>query len=692
MRFLRVIFFVLFVYAMVVTPVAQAVNTITVTATIPPNATTVNASLTISSPEEPLPQDTEFTVTLSYEASYAGSYPFTLQGSWGLGTIDLLATPTVSSVEFVPGSAGLGYGNVVPVVDALQRTITWEMPSFPSSAGTQTVSFRLKTTHSYTGNQTVTFPVGAASISPVTTPVDTKTITYQYLTPPATPTPTPTAIPVATATATPDSSTATNTASTPTPIPTVVAESQTLQKIELQNIQATSAQFAVFFSGASTLKILYGTSATDLNASLTYTEPKATHFPVLTRLESQTRYYLQLIELTTGKPQSEVFTFITASSDPTFGASASPMEVIISRNGTVVAQNIISTDRSFVQSLSVPEKSILDIHLALPDAQTVKALTTEVRAKGVLGIMTDALAADEVVSSLSEMEQLNDTIFAAKVKMPADIGDYELVSHIQYQNGILIEYVLSTIQVVDSFTVYDSRTRQPLENASVYVKRFNAFTQLYESLPASYGFSHNPSYTQTNGKIDITLLPGKYTAQVQYFSYASQEVEFAVLTNGKLSLPDVYLDPQRNVYVTFFMHFVPLVSRISHEAWHFTVQLSYSTQMAHFLLMFMSFMCFSAIVYVLLMCQYPQIHLSELLYMHRKKMTRKFASIVIFLFLKCVFLLAEVTLAISCLYAYLFFTYLSSAYGITLALLCAVTIILLLTADFISLYVQKKRN
>lgn len=669
--------------------VLAAQDDIVVTATISPNATTVHTAISVAPTSFPLQQETVVTVTIQYSATYVGSFPLTLQGSWGEGTLDTQSMPTIHSAEYVAASASTGYGGAVPVVDLNQRTVTWHIASFSSAASPQTVSFQIKTTSAYTGPLTVSFPVEASILSPVTSPIASKTIEYKYVfAPVSTATPTPSSDSSATPTVSPLS--VAETTVSPTPLPTAVSQ---ISVIKLVAVQSTGAHIGIGFSAPSAAVIEYGTHYDALTSRKRYRDLLKTHTVFLTDLLPQTQYYFRVRAVDTGLPLSEVYTFTTAGNEQPFTQEKdSPLSLVITRKGTVIAQDLVLGNREFVSTVPVAKNSIIDVYLEVPDATDIADITAAIRVKGVLGIVSDVLAQEETVSSVSHLTKIGDTHYSVKLKVPAESGQYELVGQLTYLSGGFQEQVLSHLEIKNSFTVLDGRTTEPLENATVYIERFNTNTQLFEPFPEMYGLSHNPAFTGTDGTLDVTLLSGKYRARVSHFTYEDTVVEFLVSLDNTVALPTVILQPKYGAFITFFAHTVPVITALLREVWQYCMSLSYSKQLLHFLLLGMGINCAAAIVYVWFIYHYPAFQLSELMYFHRKRMRTEFISLILFVLLKLVFWIAETGMMISMVYAYLFSLSFGLRVGLTLGILCLTTFTLYVSCEVIAAYLRHRKN
>src|SRR5579871_59136 len=267
----------------------------------PDSATTVNQN-----------QNIIFTITYGSHLFYAT--PMTLVASWGQGTINGQGSPSVNIADYVVGSASNAYNNTAPVVDTVNRTITWSITSFPSQTTNQTVSFTLQTNTSYTGALTVTFPATAhLSVSNVTIPDQTETMTYQYnpaITPSPTPGPTntPTPGPTATPSISPEPT------NTPTPIPQTFPP---VTNVAVETISSTDATVVVTTTTTTSMFLTYGTSQQFLTLTSDIVRGKQHRFH-LTNLHPQTNYYFRANEKTdTENISTELFIFKTSATSST---------------------------------------------------------------------------------------------------------------------------------------------------------------------------------------------------------------------------------------------------------------------------------------------------------------------------------------------------------------------------------------
>src|SRR5579859_3672093 len=149
---------------------ADITQNIAVSATINPHAS--DFQFAISATPNALTSVNQFqniiyTITYGSHLSYAT--PITIVGSWDKGTIQGQSSPSVDIANYVIGSATNAYNNTIPVIDTVNKTITWTITSFPANTTSQTVGFTLQTNADYASSQTVTFPaIAHLSVTGVT--------------------------------------------------------------------------------------------------------------------------------------------------------------------------------------------------------------------------------------------------------------------------------------------------------------------------------------------------------------------------------------------------------------------------------------------------------------------------------------------------------------------------------------------
>src|SRR5258708_4683784 len=266
-------------------PVYAVTGDIQVSATVPPLVSQFDLVLESSSSTSPLVQNTTIPFTVTYGSHSTANLPMAIQVSWNKGVLDTDTQTQVDIVEYSEGTAGQAYGDTSPVIDLVNKTITWNIASFPAGLSNQQLTFGMHTNTAYTGTQKVKFAVNGQFIQPAVGGKTTIYRSYTYVPPiqTATPTPSPSPSPVATPTlvATPSAAT------TPPPQPFPFSS------LNLSNISDTKMNLFVSASRPFMAKLAYGTAPTSLTNKIIAGTPDTSQAFLLTGFTPQTRYYFK---------------------------------------------------------------------------------------------------------------------------------------------------------------------------------------------------------------------------------------------------------------------------------------------------------------------------------------------------------------------------------------------------------------
>lgn len=113
-------------------PLALAAN-VTLNATVPASPTDFSASIQALDSGNNVPQGSTLSYEITYGSDLSTATNLTVEASWSRGTISGDSSPSVTIVDYVIGSANDAYNNTAPVVDTINRTITWNIASFPAN-------------------------------------------------------------------------------------------------------------------------------------------------------------------------------------------------------------------------------------------------------------------------------------------------------------------------------------------------------------------------------------------------------------------------------------------------------------------------------------------------------------------------------------------------------------------------------
>jgi len=507
---------------------------IIVSATVPADPNDFTDSITQITSGTTFNQNEEIEFQINYGSSLTYAASLTVIASWSQGTISGQGSPSVDILEYVTGSAGNAYGSTPPVIDTVNRTITWSISSFPASTLNQTVNFKLKTTSGYTGSSNVGFTVSEhLEPSGTSTPENSISLTYSYSSP-ITPTPTSTPTPASTSTST----TATST-STPTPTQSPIVKPK-FQKIEIREISQISAFVFITTSKETKKTVKYGKVISALNQSINTSLTKAS-LATLNDLETNTRYYFQItaVDSSGNKITSDIYTFKTASS---------PFEIFIDENSLIVVSNqsilsMINQSSSvnipIIKNnfLVIPKKTMFKFKFFLKNRALVKNIQVILRNKKIL-------EASENLETIETIEIESGAYEGTLTTRPA-LGNYEIIAQINDINGNIIEQKLSDLKIINKFTVLNKKNKNPIEGAKVVFYIYNQANRLYKKIPSLNLENGNPAFTNSKGKINIVLPQAKYKVEISDLRYQDQQVEFVIGPDENSDFPIIYMEPEK---------------------------------------------------------------------------------------------------------------------------------------------------
>ena len=540
-------------------------STITVNADVPPSPTDMQATLISVTSGSTFPQYTILTYQIAYGSTLPYATPLTVQAEWSQGTVAGAPSPSVDLLDYVSGSAGKAYGNTSAIIDTVNRTVTWNISSFPADTSGQTITFQLKLNDSYQGSETVSYDVsGRAIVDNVQTP--DSTISQKYLYDPSImPTPTPTEIPTSTPTAAPTptpksssgKSSAPASAATPTPTntPTSGSPSQAnlIQTVEVTQIATQSAAIRLTFASPVTVSISYGMSPTFLNKKVTALTPAAIQILTLSSLTHATQYYFKVTATPkSGKPTvSDIYTFTTAK--------ARQVVSIRQDTFTVTGDNILLYNGSsqigsqqnipFAPTIVVPVSTPFDFQFSVANPSDVKAIEAIARNSRILGLSSfigqaDANAEANTSGNNVTLVEIAPGIYTGRLSTTTSPGYYDLFIRIQDVLGNISEQKIATIKVPNKMSVVTQKSKIPIEKARVNLFIYDPETRLYTELNPQTSAIDNPVFSDPDGTVPLVLPAGKYRADVSADDFKAQTVDFTIGPNPGEDYPTVALGPE----------------------------------------------------------------------------------------------------------------------------------------------------
>lgn len=533
---------------------------VVVTGEVPAASTYFNADIVSLTSGTNFPQDKMISYQITYGSSLASSTPLTLQAEWSQGTIQGEGSATVDVLLYVNSSATDGYGSTPAVIDTLNRTITWTIPSFPASTDDETVTFSLITTDNYKGSLPVSFDVSARITSPALTSDTTVSQTYLYQAPTSTPTPTPT--PTATPTATPTSTptptpvvsptpsaspttspyptpTATPVATT-TPTPEPVTEEIIFENVIINGISNSSAIVEIITNQDTVLDFNYNQDINFLILKLTSNTPQSHHIFFVNDLSEATQYFFKLLATNTSDE--------TAESDLyTFKTSSQPTIVNLLEDRTLITSDglrLNSPQNPKVSQAVIPSNYPFEVSVVFENYQTLKNVTAIYNKQRI------------------KLFEARPGIYVGKFSSTEKRQDSQQIE-IEFQDlfGNLKKAPLFDLKVVDPFTVKSARDNKPIEKARIHLYKLNEDSNIYEFISPKTLLHENPLYTDHFGQSYLPLTYGKYRAEVSALGYQKTTVEFeiseetiAIGSGENGTYPTIHLEKDRFSLIAFIKY------------------------------------------------------------------------------------------------------------------------------------------
>lgn len=509
-------------------PVHVMADEISVTGSIPPKATDVQFVLERET-AMPVAENETVTYKITYGSRLYYSAPVTLEAAWDPGIVQGTGQ-SVNIAEYRSGSATSAYANAPAVIDLINRKITWEIPAFPANLQNQSVSFSLITNAVYTGTRDVAFTVRAkAALDGYSVPEQSSITTYRYITQLV---PTPSAYPAA-AVATP----------TLTPTPTIPAPfSRSIRSVSLRSITASSMRLDIELPAASSLIVAFSRSPTGAAQKVILPfSPDLKRTVDLDKLEENTSYYVRITATDPygNQSASDLYVFKTA-------LSSSPPEVIkdsllVTSDNYVLLDGKADGSSGSMPVVVAPEKQTLVVKFRLNNAQ-VRKVQAAIRNRTVLGISSSGEDAQD--SGLADAFEIATGTYVVTYRTPSRPGAYEIIIRIEDAAGNIVERKIANLNVSESFKVFDSARKIPLEAVRVTLYLFNPRTGSYVLLPPRLFSFQNPSLTTGMGEVTILLPSGKYLARLQGIGYGEKEIPFTLGSGPDEGYPQIYLTPQ----------------------------------------------------------------------------------------------------------------------------------------------------
>lgn len=461
-------------------------------------------------------QNEEITFSITYGSHLKYAAPMTIQAEWYLGTLVGEELYTFDVVSYVPGSASAAEGSTVPVINLSNRTITWDITSFPSQTTDKVVTFKLKTPVLRIADSDVEFKVKARLYTPqITLPDEELLLTYipsgEYY-----PTATPTFTPTPTAASSPASTTATPTltiapTSTPQPQPLI-------SDIALFELYSTSATLLITSSRPAKITVYYDISQY-LENTVVDTNFTTSRKMTLTKLLPDTQYFVRVRAV-----DASGVSYIT----PEFFVFKTPKESAITeevgRRYYIGSSGVILDSahyKSLKQPFVFPVNTVVDIVLPFEDKSPAQVYIKQVNTR-VLGLnnFTKNTYHDRV-----RLLETQEGVYSGQFMTSKTEGLYDLMVEKRQIDGDFSIEKLTQIHAVNPMTIRNEQGR-PIENARISVDIYNPKTKLYEDLPVESIGLTNPVKSNSSGTVPFILPSGRYLIQISSIGYKSLEESF----------------------------------------------------------------------------------------------------------------------------------------------------------------------
>ena len=467
------------------------------------------------------PENTQMEYRITY-GSYL-NYPIsmTIEASWSLGRIEGQINPSVNILNYVVGSATNAYNSTPPIIDTLNRTITWEITAFPGDFSPQTLRFNVITTDSFSQDKKVDFNVSARTFFPGgVTPYVNSSSSYKYSR--YIPAPPPTS---------------TNTPSnqvTQSPVPSPIIN-PVIQNIEVREITYDKASVYVKTNTKTSKIIKYGTSINSLFNQVASSNLNLSDNLVLKDLRKSRKYYFRVyVTDSNGKQMvSDIYTFTTARDSTPL--QADPKTLVAASRNTIISPFSFENFNYLV----IPVITPLQFKFSILNKNTAKFARAIVRNKNLLGDSTFIKTLEENID-LIDLVEVEKGVYSGNMLSDQKPGNYELFTRIIDSNGNVKEQKIADLKVIDKFKVISNN--QPIEGARVLIYIYNPSTKIYQIMPSSSIEAGNPLFTNSQGELDLVLPQGRYKAEISDLRHSEKRVEFEIGPKIGQQYPIVYLE------------------------------------------------------------------------------------------------------------------------------------------------------
>lgn len=527
----RILFVLALFFTLFQNTLPALAQNVTVSAQVSPPPPDVLNEIISTTGNGPFAQGSEILYEIIYGQTTSSPQSITLQAQWSQGHFSGgVNSPSVEILEYVIGSASDAYNSAPPIIDLTNRTITWNIATIPANTTDQKVSFKLKTTSNYTGNARAQFTVTSQSTIVTTTVSDSITQSYQYnfdseaylkaLTPPPTGTPTP----------------------TPTPPPNL-----SFEYIIIPEIRSDMAKVEIKTNIHTKATIRYGNSPNNLNSTLFSNSPRIYHFFTLDELKPDTEYYFQ-VEISDSYRSrasitSDIYTFKTAiiSDAPQLN-----LDSITFTSSNLILFDGFTTDKDNLKNriVTIPTNTPFEFKFSLAEGESVKSVLTTIREGNlsqspVLGISLSPQTVPH--ANFAQIVEIEKGVYIGRLLSTSSPGLTDVIVRVSDFDGNVVEYKIGTIKTINPMRIVSERGGRGLENARVELYLYNPTQKIYQAISPEVIPIPNPSFSNSEGLVDIVLPHGKYRAEISLVRYEDKTVDFTIAPHDSTGYPTVEL-------------------------------------------------------------------------------------------------------------------------------------------------------
>ena len=482
---------------------------ITVSALVPADPLDFTHSITQLTPGGHFQPYTQIQYQINYSSLLSYNTTLAVEASWSQGTVDGDSVPSVDIVNYVSGSATNAYNSTPPVIDTVNRTITWTINSFPGGLD-QFVKFRLIARGDYEGEVRVAFTVSGRLLPPGTaTSYDSITNYFSpgNLHPSSAPSQ--------------ETTTTTTTTTTAPAIPAKTQEELSINEISINSISSNEASVYVSTNDLTSIQLFYGKSINSLTQKLSSLN-STDHLIKIGNLDPDTKYYFR-VYATDSKGRkiiSDIYTFKTAKTSTPLLADT--YSLVASSDNTIISP-LVKGDNNLI----LPVDSVFQIKFAMNDRLSAENIQTDLVNENVLGIF-DFPYNKNVIGQSVNMIETQSGIYSGNLKAFENPGKYYLVAKISDKNGNISEQIIANIKVIDKFTVLSRENKEPIEGARVFLYLFSPSSKTYQPIPSSALSSGNPIYTDSNGELNLYFRRENTELKYTDLRHAEAKVDFEI--------------------------------------------------------------------------------------------------------------------------------------------------------------------